>query len=44
MQIRKLYQLKKVSLVSAIDAGPEDQIGEGTTARMYGVRGFPGAS
>ena len=40
-QIRKLYALKKVSLVSAVDAGPEDQIGEGATARMYGVRGFP---
>jgi hypothetical protein len=40
-QIRKLYELKKVALASAIDDGPEDQFGEGTTARMYGVRGFP---
>ena len=40
-QIRRLYKLKKVSLVSAIDVGPEDQVDEGTTARMYGVRGFP---
>ena len=40
-EIRKLYQLKKVSLVSAIDEGPEDKIGEGTTAQMYGVRGYP---
>lgn len=40
-QIRKLYELKKVALVSAIDEGPEDKIGEGTTARMYGIRGYP---
>jgi RNA polymerase sigma factor (sigma-70 family) len=40
-QIHKLYQLKQVGLVSAVDAGPEDRPGEGTTARMYGVRGFP---
>ncbi len=40
-QIRKLYQLNQVSLVSAIDAGPPDRAGEGTTARLYGVRGFP---
>jgi hypothetical protein len=40
-QIRRLYELKKVSLVSAIDVGPEDEVEEGTTARMYGVRGFP---
>ena len=40
-QIRKLYELNKVALVSAVDAGPEDQAGEGTTARLYGVRGFP---
>jgi hypothetical protein len=40
-QIRKLYELNKVSLVSAVDAGPEDQAGEGTTARLYGARGFP---
>ena len=40
-QIRKLYALKDVSLVSAVDAGPGDQAGEGATARMYGVRGFP---
>jgi hypothetical protein len=40
-QIRKLYRLKKVSLVSAVDEGPEDQFGEGTTAHLYGVRGFP---
>ena len=44
-QIRKLYELKKVSLVSAIDVGPEDQVDEGTTARMYGVWRLPdGAS
>ncbi len=40
-QIRKLYQLNKVALVSAVDAGPEDRAGEGTTARLYGARGFP---
>jgi RNA polymerase sigma factor (sigma-70 family) len=40
-QVRKLYELKKVSLVSAIDEGPEDDIGEGMTARLFGVRGFP---
>ena len=40
-QIRRLYELKKVSLVSAIDVGPEDQVDEGTTASMYRVWGFP---
>jgi hypothetical protein len=40
-EIGKLYKLKKVSLVSAIDDGPKDKVGEGTTARMYGVGGFP---
>jgi RNA polymerase sigma factor (sigma-70 family) len=40
-QIRKLYELNKAALVSAVDAGPEDQAGEGTTARLYGARGVP---
>jgi RNA polymerase sigma factor (sigma-70 family) len=39
--IRKLYALKKVSLVSAVDEGHEDDIGGGTTASAYGIRGHP---
>jgi RNA polymerase sigma factor (sigma-70 family) len=39
--IRKLYALKKVSLVSAVDDGHENDIGGGTTASAYGIRGYP---
>jgi hypothetical protein len=40
-QIRKLYQLRKVALVSAVDEGPEVGRFDGMTAHLYGVRGFP---
>ncbi len=40
-KIRKLYDVKKVSLISALDEGPDDDIGSGTTARAYGVGGYP---
>jgi thiol-disulfide isomerase/thioredoxin/protocatechuate 3,4-dioxygenase beta subunit len=40
-KIRKLYELKKVSLVSAVDDGKADDPSSGTTAGIYGVRGFP---
>ena len=41
--IRKLFALEKLSLVSAVDQGSDDDIGGGSTARAYGVRGFPTA-
>jgi RNA polymerase sigma factor (sigma-70 family) len=39
--IRRLFDLEHYALVSSIDEGPDDDIGNGTTARAYGVRGFP---
>jgi RNA polymerase sigma factor (sigma-70 family) len=39
--IRRLFKLKDVSLISAVDDGPEDDRGAGTTAQLYGVRGYP---
>ncbi len=39
--IRKLYALKKLTLVSAVDDGRDDDIGGGDTARAYGIRGYP---
>jgi RNA polymerase sigma factor (sigma-70 family) len=39
--IRKLYELKQVNLVSAVDEGPANELADGTTALMYGVRGHP---
>jgi hypothetical protein len=40
-QVRGLHELKRADLISGLDAGPEDQPGQGTTARMCGVRGQP---
>jgi RNA polymerase sigma factor (sigma-70 family) len=41
--IRKLFALENLSLISALDQGSDDDIGGGTSARAYGVRGFPTA-
>jgi thiol-disulfide isomerase/thioredoxin len=41
--IRRLFTLKQVSLLSSVDKGPEDARGGGTTAGLYGVRGYPTA-
>jgi RNA polymerase sigma factor (sigma-70 family) len=40
-KIRKLFDLKKVSLVSAIDEGQGDNTDSGTTFRAYAVNGCP---
>jgi thiol-disulfide isomerase/thioredoxin len=42
-QIRRFFDLKKVSLVSAVDAdaGHPDAPSNGVTADRYGVRGYP---
>lgn len=40
-KIRKLFDLKKVSLVSALDEGEGDNTESGTTFRAYGVHGCP---
>ena len=39
--IRKLFDLEHISLISTVDDGQEDDIGSGTTARAYGVQGYP---
>ena len=39
--IRRLFDLEHYSLISTLDEGQEDDIGGGTTARAYGVRGYP---
>ncbi len=39
--IRKVFDLEHLSLVSTVDDGADDDPGGGTTARAYGVRGYP---
>ena len=39
--IRKFFALENLSSISALDDGNEDDTGGGTTARAYGVRGYP---
>jgi thiol-disulfide isomerase/thioredoxin len=41
--IRKLFALEHISTVSALDAGNEIDIAGGTSARAYGIRGYPTA-
>jgi RNA polymerase sigma factor (sigma-70 family) len=41
--MRKLFALENVALISALDEGADNDNWAGTTARTYGVRGYPTA-
>jgi thiol-disulfide isomerase/thioredoxin len=41
--IRKLFALENIPSISALDEGNDDDVGGGTTARAYGVCGYPTA-
>jgi hypothetical protein len=41
--IRRLFALEPISSISALDEGQDNDVGGGTTARAYGVRGYPTA-